>query len=116
MINENSIDFFNSRLTFDYTKLKDLTPAQRDRIRNYGSQAETLLKNRDLAMFIHHFKFEISDMMISVRAHNDEANAERIALANQLSGIDSFINSLKSAVYKKNKILKAETGNTDSQP
>ena len=114
MISKEAVDAYNSRLTIDTSNVGKLTPSQRDAIKMYGSQAEALLKNRDLAMFIHHFKFEISDMMISVRAHNDEANAERIALANQLSGIDSFINSLKSAVYKKNKIIKAE--NTDSQP
>jgi hypothetical protein len=63
-------------------------------------------------MFIHHFKFEVNDAMANIRTHTAEANAERIALANQLSGIDSFINTLKSAVYKKNVMVKAE--NTDS--
>ena len=55
--------------------------------------------------------------MTGIRSHTEEANAERIALAKQLSGIDSFINSLKSAVYKKNKLIKAEnSGNTETQP
>ena len=116
MISQEAVDAYNSRLTIDTSNISKLTPSQRDAIKSYGSQAEALLKNRDLAMFIHHFKFEISDAMIGIRAHGEDANAERIALANQLSGIDSFINSLKSAVYKKNKILKAEAGNTDSQP
>jgi hypothetical protein len=67
------------------------------------------MKNRDLAMFIHHFKFEVNDALANIRTHTTEANAERVALANQLAGIDSFINTLKSAVYKKNVMVKTES-------
>ena len=104
MINENSIEFYNNRLTFDYTKTKDLSPSQKDKIRNYGSQAENLMKNRDLAMFIHHHKFDVADQLAGIRGHTPEDNALRIALSNELTGIDNFINSLKRAVYLKNKI------------
>ena len=108
MISEEAIDAYNKRLTIDTSNFKKLTPSQRDAAKTYGSQAEALMKNRELAMFIHHFKFEVNDAMANIRTHSEEANAERIALANQLSGIDSFVNTLKSAVYKKNMILKAE--------
>lgn len=111
MINENSIDFYNTRLTVDYTKMKDLTPSQKDRIRNYGSQAENLMKNRDLAMFIHHHKFDIADQLAGIRGHSPEDNALRIALSNELTGIDNFINSLKRAVYIKSKV-----GNSEVEP
>ena len=104
MINENSIEYFNDRLTFDYTKIKDLTPSQKDRVRNYGSQAENLLKNRELAMFIHQFKFEVTDQLANIRGHSPDENQQRIALANELTGIDNFVNTLKRAVYYKNKI------------
>ena len=117
MISQEAVDAYNSRLTIDTSNISKLTPSQRDAIKSYGSQAEALLKNRELAMFIHHFKFEVSDMLVAIRTHTEDANEERIALANQLSGIDSFINSLKSAVFKKNKIIKAESqANPDSQP
>lgn len=108
MISEEAVDAYNKRLTIDTSNPKKLTPSQRDAVKQYGSLAEALMKNRDLAMFIHHFKFEVNDAMANIRTHSTEANAERIALANQLSGIDSFINTLKSAVYKKNVLLKAE--------
>lgn len=111
MINENSIDAFNTRLTFDYTQVKNLTPQQKDRIRTYGSQAENLMKNRDLAMFIHHYKFEVADQLAGIRGHTPEDNALRIALSNELSGIDNFINSLKRAVYYKTKV-----GNSEIEP
>jgi hypothetical protein len=108
MISEEAVDAYNRRLTIDTSNYKKLTPAQRDAVKQYGSIAESLLTNRDLAMFIHHFKFEVNDVMANIRTHSVEANAERIALANQLSGIDSFVNTLKSAVYKKNVLIKAE--------
>jgi len=116
MINEDAVEAYNKRLTIDTSNLKKLTPSQRDAVKSYGSQAETLLKNRDLAIFVHHFKFEVNDAMANIRIHTAEANAERVALANQLSGIDSFINTLKSAVYKKNVLVRADNpGNTDNQ-
>jgi len=113
MISEEAVDAYNKRLTIDTSNIKKLTPSQRDAVKQYGSLAEALMKNRDLAMFIHHFKFEVNDAMANIRTHSTEANAERIALANQLSGIDSFVNTLKSAVYKKNVLVRAE--NAESQ-
>jgi hypothetical protein len=109
MISEEAVDAYNRRLTIDTSNPKKLTPGQRDAIKTYGNLAETLLTNRDLAMFVHHFKFEVNDAMANIRTHTDEANAERIALANQLSGIDNFVNTLKSAVYKKNMMLKIDS-------
>lgn len=113
MISEDAVEAYNKRLTIDTSNIKKLTPSQRDAVKSYGSQAEALIKNRDLAMFIHHFKFEVNDAMANIRTHTVEANAERIALANQLSGIDSFINTLKSAVYKKNVLVKAEQADSN---
>lgn len=112
MITEDAVEAYNRRLTIDTSNPKKLTPGQRDAVKQYGSLAESLMKNRDLAMFIHHFKFEVNDTLANIRTHSTEANAERVALANQLSGIDSFINTLKSAVYKKNVMVKTES--TDS--
>jgi len=109
MINEHTVDFYNTRLTTDYSNLKALTTSQQDKIRHYGSQAEALIKNKDLAMFIHHFKFELTDTLASIRGHSEEDNILRVAISNQLVGIDDFVNSLKRSVYLKNRI-----GNADS--
>lgn len=105
MISEDTIEAYNSRLTVDVTNIDRLTPAQRDQVKTYGSQAEALLKNRDLAQFIHHFKFSLSDALGDITAHTSEANAERVAISNNLSGITGFVNSLKRAIYYKNKII-----------
>jgi hypothetical protein len=106
MINENSIEFYNTRLTVDFSNINKLSPSQKDRIRHYGSQAEALIKNKDLAMFIHHHKFEMADALASIRGHSPEDNMQRVAISNQLAGIDDFVNGLKRAVY-----LKAKLGN-----
>ena len=111
MINDNTVEFYNSRLNIDLSSIKNLKPEQTDRVRHYGTQAENLLKNKDLAMFIHHFKFEVIDVLANIRTHTPDDNAERVALGNQLIGIDSFVNSLKKAVYLKNRI-----GNTNEVP
>jgi len=108
MINSDTVEFYNNRLTMDVNQLKTLTTAQQDQVRHYGSQAENLLRNRELAMFIHHFKFSLADEIAAVRGYTAEDNAHRIALGNALSGIDDFVSSLKRAVYLKNRI-----GNTD---
>lgn len=108
MINEEVVSAYNSRLTVDLSQPSKLTPSQKDQVRHYGSQAEALLKNRDLAMFVHHFKFTIADELSNIRNHTAEDNAQRVAFSHQLAGIDSFVNSLKRAVYLKNRIGNAE--------
>ncbi len=111
MINNDTVDFYNSRLTVDISQPSKLTTSQKDQVRHYGSLAEALLKNRDLAMFVHHFKFSLADELASIRSHGPEDNTRRIAISNELAGIDNFVNSLKRAVYIKNRI-----GNTEEVP
>ena len=108
MISEDAIEAYNTRQTVDTSNIKKLTAGQRDSVKTYGSSAEALLKNRDLAMYIHHYKFEITDSLASLTGHSPEDNATRIALANNLSGIDGFVTSLKRAIYHKNKIVASE--------
>ena len=105
MIEEETVESFNTRLTVDTSDIKRLTPSQRDTIKHYGSQAEALLKNRDLAMFVHHYKFELADNLTNITGHTDVDNVTRIAQANYLSGTDGFVTSLNRAVYHKNKVL-----------
>jgi len=104
MIDNNTVDFFNSRLTIDVSQPSKLTTSQKDQVKHYGSLAESLLKNKDLAMFVHHFKFSLADELASIRSHTEDDNARRIALSNELTGIDNFVNSLKRAVYYKNRV------------
>lgn len=111
MIDKDTVDFYNSRLTIDISQPSKLTTSQRDQVRHYGSTAEILLKNRELALFVHHFKFSLADELASIRSHTPDDNARRIAISNELAGIDNFVNSLKRAVYLKNRI-----GNTNEVP
>lgn len=111
MIQNEAVDFFNSRLTIDVSQPSKLTASQKDQVKHYGSLAEALLKNKDFAMFVHHFKFSLADELASIRSHQLDDNTRRIALSNELAGIDNFVNSLKRAVYLKNRI-----GNTEQVP
>jgi hypothetical protein len=114
MIETETVESFNTRLTVDTSNLKRLTPAQRDQVKHYGSQAETLLKNRDLAMFVHHYKFELADQLVGVTGHTDADNQQRIAIAHQLTGIDQFVTSLRRAVHQRTRTITFET-QPDSQ-
>jgi hypothetical protein len=62
-------------------------------------------------MFIHHYKFDVADQLSSIRGHSTDDNSQRIAFGHELSGIDNFINTLKKAVYYRNKI-----GNSNIEP
>ena len=105
MIAQDTIEAFNSRLTVNLNSIKTMKPADLDRVKNLGSQAEALLKNRDLALFVHQFKFELADALTGITGHTEEDNNRRVAYSNQLAGIEGFIQSLHRAVYMKNKVV-----------
>ena len=105
MITKEAVEAFNSRLTVNLNNIKTMKPSELDQVKHLGSQAEALLKNKDLAFFIHQFKFERIDVLTDLTSHTSEDNTTRIAVANQLSGIDEFIKSLKRAVYIKNRVV-----------
>lgn len=105
MINDEAIESYNHRLTANLNDLPRLTPSQRDAIKTHGTKAENLLLNRDMAMFVHQAKFDIMDQLSAIRGHSEEHNTQRVALSNQLAGLDSFIAGLQRAVYMKNRVV-----------
>ena len=109
MIQDDVVEAFNTRMTVDLNNYKKFTPAQRDQAKKYGSDAEALLKNRELALFVHHFKFDLADGLILIQGHSPDDNSRRVAVANQLTAMDAFIATLKRAVMIKNRILEWET-------
>ena len=105
MINEDAVNAYNNRLTANLNNIKTMTPAQLDRVKSIGSAAENLLKNKDFAQFVHQFKFERCDALIEVKGHTEEEDKLRIAISNQLSGIDEFVALLQKAVFIKNRVV-----------
>lgn len=105
MINDQAIDSYNHRLTATLNDLPKLTASQRDAVKTHGTKAENLLLNKDVAMFIHQAKFDIMDQLSAIRGYTEEDNTRRVALSNQLAGIDSFIAGLQRAVYMKNRVV-----------
>ena len=110
MIENDVIEAFNKRLTVDLNNIKKMTPGQLDRVKDIGSQAENLLKNKDFAYFIHSYKFECVDALTTIGGHTAEDDALRVAVSNQLTGVDEFVKTLKRAVYYKNRVVSQQTG------
>jgi Fic family protein len=110
MLTQDTIDAFNSRLTIDVNTIKTMAPSELDRVKAHGSTAEALMKNRDLALFVHQYKFELADALSSITGHTQEDNNRRVAISNQLVGLDGFIATLKRAVYMKNRVVTQQTG------
>lgn len=105
MINDDVVDAYNNRLTANLNNIKTMTPAQLDRVKTVGSAAENLLKNRDFAQFVHQFKFERTDALIEIKGHTEEDDKLRIAISNQLSGIDEFVALLQKAMFIRNRVV-----------
>ena len=116
MINSDTIDHFNTRLNADLNNIKKMTAGQLDQVKSYGSRADALLKNRDLAMMIHHYKFDVLDAISAIPAHDTDSNARRVALSNQLTGIDQFVATLQRAVYLKNRIVNQQEEGPQADP
>lgn len=113
MLTEDFIQAFNSRVVVNANTVKKLTVSEQDRVKDAGTRAEALLKNRDFAQFVHGFKISIAEQLVEIAGHTEVDNSRRIALSNQLSGIDSFIAQLKEAVYWKHQLVKLATTPTD---
>ena len=105
MLTPETIDAFNTRLTVNLNTIKTMKPSQLDQVKSQGSNAEALLKNRDLALFIHQYKFELLDSLSAITGYTEEDNNKRVAISNQLAGIDGFVASLQRAVYMKNRVV-----------
>lgn len=116
MLTQDAIDAFNTRLTVNLNTIKNMPTSQLDRVKAHGSTAEALLKNRDFAMFVHQYKFEVLDELCAIKAHTPDDNARRVALSNQLAGVDSFVASLQRAVYMKDRVVTLQTAEPTSKP
>lgn len=114
MLTQETIDAFNTRLTVNLNTIKQMKPSQLDQVKSQGSNAEALLTNRDLALFIHQYKFELADALTAITGHTQEDNNRRVAVSNQLAGIDGFVASLQRAAYMKNKVVNLQKDPTSN--
>jgi len=115
MIEQDVVDAFSNKLAANFNDIKKMTPAQLDRVKTIGTSAENILTNRDFVLFVRQFQLEIMDAMTEIRTHTEQDNSARVALANQLSGIDSFIAVLKRAKQLKNRVV-TEQNKVSDQP
>ena len=104
MINDDMFEAFNNRLV-NITELSKLSVTQADKVKQLGSSAENLLKNRDFVLFVRQFQLETMDSLNDTTGHSDEDNSKRIALSNHFNAMDGFINLLKRQVALKNRVV-----------
>lgn len=114
IIDEELTQAFNVRPKIDINKIKTMSPGQLDAIKVYGSQAENLLKNKDFALFVHHFKFDLADELSGIQGHTPDDNCKRVALAHNIAGMDRFVSSLQRAVYWRNRAVSIQNTPTES--
>lgn len=114
MISDDVIKHYNQLVRTSTNQ--SLSTSEKDKIIQHGTKAESLLNNPDFAMFIHQYKFSIIDQLGSIVSHDQDSNARRVALANQVTGIDHFVSTLQKAVFQKNKMVSSmnQTSQIDS--
>ena len=115
MLDQDVIDAFNSRPRVDLNTIKTMTPQEADRVKVWGTQAENLLTNRDFAMFVHQFKFEMTDLLAEFKGHTAEDDRARVAIAHNLAGVDAFVSMLKRAKYFKDKVVSIQTAQVQKE-
>jgi len=52
--------------------------------------------------------------LTQITGHTQDDNSRRIALSNQLAGLDSFVATLQRAVYLKNRVVTLQTEPTSN--
>ena len=109
MINDELTAAFNAKPRVDINNIKKMTPGQLDQVKNYGSMAENLLKNKNFALFVHHYKFDMSDAVVGIAGHNEEDNARRLSIVHNIAGIDRFVEFLQNAVRFKNMAVNIQS-------
>ena len=109
LINDELTQAFNQKPRVDINSIKKMSPGQLDGVKVYGSGAENLLKNKDFALFIHHYKFDLANELSEIKGYSEEDNQRRLSIAHNLSGIDKFVASLHRAVYFKNSAVSQQS-------
>ena len=108
MLTELQISAHNSRVSS--INLNKMTVDEQSRHVAHGGTAERILADQELAKFIVAVKFDIMDELGGLSTHTEDSNNKRIALGNQIAGLDRLIDTLKSAVTTKDRILVIQKG------
>ena len=116
MIEQDIVDAFSNKMAANLNDLRRMTPSQLDRVKTIGSNAENILSNREFILFVRQFQLEVMDALSDIKGHTADDNNLRVALSNQLSGIEGFIQVLKKAQYMKNKVVTQHTEQKVQEP
>lgn len=98
MLTPEAIAAFNGRLT-DLHRLEHFSPVMRQRVIDWAQRASELLQNPDFAQFVHQYKFELCDQLSTISQYTADAERQRLHLAQQIAGIQGFVDMLHTAVH-----------------
>jgi nitrate/nitrite-specific signal transduction histidine kinase len=115
IIDQELTQAFNAKPKVNINNIKDMTAGQLDAVKVYGSAAENLLLNRDFALFVHHFKFDMAAELTAIKSHSPDDNAHRVSIAHYIAGIDKFVESLQRAVYYKSRAVSQQSPTQETQ-
>tara|TARA_R110000868_G_scaffold122494_2_gene324662 strand:- start:410 stop:763 length:354 start_codon:yes stop_codon:yes gene_type:complete len=115
MVDDSVFEAFNNRLV-NTVELKKLTPLQADRVKQLGSAAENLIKNRDFVLFVRQFQLENMDALVEITGHTEDAINQRVALSNHFVAMDNFISLLKRQVVLKNRVVTLQEQQVQTEP
>ena len=108
MLTPEQIAAYNTRVS--HTNINKLSADEQTQAINTGTDAQILLDNGSLALFINSVKFDIIEELGTMSSHTEEINNKRIALANELAGIERFVDSLRYAVNFKERLVTLQKG------
>jgi len=108
IVDPELVQAFNQKLRLDINSLKKMTASQLDAVKVYGTAAENLLRNKDFALFVHHFKFDLTDELTAISGHETQDNAKRVSIAHNIAGIEKFVSQLQRAVYFKDRVVSSQ--------
>lgn len=101
---------FNEKMIQDFRMRADdalakMTPSQLDQVKQKGSAAENLLNNEDFDTFMNWYRFNLFNDLSAIQGYTEENNAQRVAIAHNLAGIEGFVTYLNRLVKRKNEVV-----------
>lgn len=82
-----------------------MSPSEQDKVKVTGSLAENLINNVDLQTFVSGFKKTLYKDLTAIQGFTEEHNAKRLAITQQIVGIEGFVDYLMKQVERKNKVV-----------
>jgi len=91
--------------SIDTNNIAKLSASEQDKIKVRGSLAENLINNVDLQTFVIDYKKTLYKELTAIQGYTNEHDAKRLAITQQIVGIEGFVDYLAKQVDNKNKVV-----------